>query len=63
MVGGLRAHLEQELSADWMVVEDASLLRGGCRIETSAGEIDATLQTRWQKLSAALAQDHEWVVT
>ena len=44
-----------------MVVEDASLLRGGCRIETSAGEIDATLQTRWQKLSAALAQDHEWV--
>jgi flagellar assembly protein FliH len=58
----LRAHLEQELSADWIVVEDASLLRGGCRIETSAGEIDATLQTRWQKLSAALAQDHEWVV-
>jgi flagellar assembly protein FliH len=43
------------------VVGDASLLRGGCRIETFAGEIDATLQTRWQKLSAALAQDHEWV--
>ena len=57
----LRTHLEQELSAGWMVVEDASLLRGGCRIETSAGEIDATLQTRWQKLGAALAQDHEWV--
>jgi flagellar assembly protein FliH len=57
----LRTHLEQELGAGWMVVEDASLLRGGCRIETSAGEIDATLQTRWQKLGAALAQDHEWV--
>jgi flagellar assembly protein FliH len=57
----LRAHLEKELGAGWIVVEDASLLRGGCRIETSAGEMDATLQTRWQKLGAALAQDHEWV--
>ena len=57
----LRAHLEQELGADWMLVEDPNLVRGGCRIETAAGEIDATMQTRWQKLSAALAQDHEWV--
>lgn len=57
----LRAHLEREPGADWIVVEDASLLRGGCRIETAAGEIDATLQTRWQKLSSALAQDHEWM--
>ena len=57
----LGAHLKQELGSEWMVVEDASILRGGCRIETSAGEIDATLQTRWQKLTAALAQDHEWL--
>lgn len=57
----LRSHLEKELGGDWIIVEDASILRGGCRIETSAGEIDATLQTRWQKLSAALAQDHEWL--
>lgn len=57
----LRSHLEKELGAEWMIVEDASLLRGGCRIETSAGEIDATLQTRWQKLCTALAQDHEWL--
>jgi flagellar assembly protein FliH len=57
----LGAHLGQELGAGWNVVEDANILRGGCRIETPAGEIDATLETRWQKLSAALAQDHEWV--
>jgi flagellar assembly protein FliH len=57
----LRSHLSQELGPDWVVVEDASILRGGCRIETSAGDIDATLQTRWQKLTAALAQDHEWM--
>ncbi len=57
----LRAHMDKELGAEWILVEDASILRGGCRVETSAGEIDATLQTRWQKLSAALAQDHEWL--
>ena len=57
----LGAHLSQELGGNWNVVEDANILRGGCRIETPTGEIDATLETRWQKLSAALAQDHEWI--
>lgn len=57
----LRTHLNQELDPEWLVVEDPSILRGGCRVETSAGEIDATLQTRWQKLTASLAQNHEWL--
>ena len=57
----LTTHLSQELDAGWSVVEDANILRGGCRIETPTGEIDATLETRWQRLSAALAQDHEWI--
>ena len=57
----LKTHLEQEPGPEWIVVEDASIARGGCRIETSAGDIDATLQTRWQKLTAALAQDHAWL--
>jgi flagellar assembly protein FliH len=57
----LGAHLSQELAADWMVVEDAGITRGGCRVETSACEIDASLEARWQKLTAALAQDHEWI--
>lgn len=58
----LATHLGSELGPEWSLVEDASIRRGGCRIETSAGEIDATLETRWQKLAAALAQDHEWIV-
>ena len=57
----LDLHLQKELGADWTVVEDASMARGGCRIESTAGEIDATLETRWHKLCAALAQDHEWI--
>ena len=54
-------HLGQEPSADWVVVEDAAIARGGCKIETAACEIDATLETRWQKLTAALAQEHDWL--
>jgi flagellar assembly protein FliH len=57
----LGTHLSQEPGGTWNVVEDANILRGGCRIETPTGEIDATLETRWQKLTTALAQDHEWV--
>jgi flagellar assembly protein FliH len=57
----LGEHLAQEIGAEWAIVEDPAVLRGGCRVETSACEIDATLETRWQKLSAALAQDHEWI--
>jgi flagellar assembly protein FliH len=57
----LGKHLGKELGPAWTVVEDAGITRGGCRIETSAGEIDATLETRWQKLCAALAQDQEWM--
>jgi flagellar assembly protein FliH len=57
----LATHSSGELDANWSVVEDANILRGGCRIETATGEIDATLETRWQKLSAALAQDHGWI--
>jgi len=57
----LRAQLTQELGESWTLVEDASLSRGGCRVETPVADVDATLETRWQKLAAALAQDHAWL--
>lgn len=57
----LGAHMTKELGAEWSVVEDPTVARGGCRVETGACEIDATLETRWQKLTAALAQDSEWI--
>jgi flagellar assembly protein FliH len=57
----LRTQLAQELGEAWSVVDDPLVLRGGCRIETPASDVDATLETRWAKLSAALAQDHEWL--
>jgi flagellar assembly protein FliH len=57
----LSVHLGKELGADWTIVEDNSITRGGCRIESATCEIDATLETRWQKVCAALAQDHQWI--
>jgi len=57
----LGAHIAKEIGTEWTIVEDPAITRGGCRVETSASEIDATLETRWQRLSAALAQEHEWI--
>jgi len=57
----LGANLAQDIGAEWAIVEDPAITRGGCRIETSACEIDAALETRWQKLCAALAQEHAWI--
>ena len=54
-------HLGQEPSGDWVIVEDPSITRGGCKLEAAACEVDATLETRWQKLTTALAQEHDWL--
>jgi flagellar assembly protein FliH len=43
------------------LVPDASVLPGGCRVETPRQAVDATVQTRWRKALAALGQDDAWV--
>lgn len=54
----VRLHLADELkSGPWRVLADESITRGGCRAETSFGEIDATLQTRWRRVAASLGRD------
>ncbi len=57
----LGRHLNAEGGAEWIIVEDPTLARGGCRVETLNCEIDASIETRWQKLTAALAQEHDWI--
>lgn len=47
--------LDQEaLQRPHRLVPDASLSRGDCVLETDEGAIDARLQTRWERVSAAL---------
>lgn len=38
-------------------VPDASIARGGCRVETAQNEVDATLATRWRRALGALGVD------
>jgi flagellar assembly protein FliH len=46
--------------AGWRLLVDDTVLRGGCRAETPFGAIDATVQTRWQRVAASLARDNAW---
>lgn len=58
----VREHIGDNLRQDgWRIVEDADLDRGGCRIETGTNQIDATTQTRWSRIAAALGQPGDWL--
>lgn len=58
----VRAHLaEHPPASGWLIVEDAQLACGGCRVETASGEVDATLQNRWRRVLAALGSTEEWM--
>ncbi|MBS0455140.1 MAG: flagellar assembly protein FliH [Proteobacteria bacterium] len=43
--------------AGWQVRVDDSISRGGCRVQCAGSEIDATLETRWERVTAALGGD------
>ncbi len=45
----------------WQLTADAQLEAGGCRVETASNQIDASLPTRWQRLTAALSKDSDWL--
>jgi len=58
----VRAYMaEHPAAAGWTLVEDASLARGGCRVQTASSDIDATLQSRWQRVVAALGSAEPWL--
>ncbi len=44
----------------WRIIDDARIARGGCRIELESGEIDATIDSRWRRLAAALGRNDNW---
>ena len=42
------------------VVGDAQIARGGCRIESDIGLVDATIDERWRRAVAALGSELPW---
>ena len=59
----VRGAMNEELEkSGWRVVEDASIARGGCKIDTASNQIDAQVASRWQRLAAALGRNNvEWL--
>jgi flagellar assembly protein FliH len=57
----VREHLASDLAQlPWRIVEDGKMERGGCRVESDSGEVDATLESRWKSLNEALGRDDNW---
>lgn len=44
-------------AAGWQVRADDTMTRGGCRVQSPSGELDASLETRWKNVTAALNLD------
>ena len=58
----VREAIGEELDkGGWRVVQDATLARGGCKVDTATNQIDAQLATRWERLSHALGKHSEWL--
>jgi flagellar assembly protein FliH len=51
----VKEYLGEDLqAAGWRIRPDARIKRGGCQVLAASGEHDATVETRWKRVSAAL---------
>ncbi|MES2150432.1 MAG: flagellar assembly protein FliH [Pseudomonadota bacterium] len=58
----VRQGIGEELEkGGWRVVEDSQIGRGGCKIDTASNQIDAQTASRWQRLTAALGKNVDWL--
>ena len=54
----VREHLKDQLEAGHhRLVADRDITRGGCRLDSVATEVDATVETRWQRGLRSIGQD------
>jgi flagellar assembly protein FliH len=58
----VRPHLDQVLDKNRLrIVEDVRIVRGGCLIETTQGDLDATLPARWRQVVQVLGSNRSWM--
>ena len=58
----VREGIAEELDkGGWRVIDDPTVERGGCKVDTASNQIDATVASRWQRLSLALGKDIDWI--
>ncbi|MDD4910890.1 MAG: flagellar assembly protein FliH [Sideroxydans sp.] len=46
----------------WKILEDSRLERGGARLETASSQLDASVESRWDRVMAAMGQEAKWLV-
>ena len=57
----VRKQMGEQLShAGWKIFTDTQIRRGGCRVETSHSNVDATVEARWKRIVEAIGQDKSW---
>lgn len=55
-------HMGEALAhAGWRPFADEQVERGGCRLEFSGGQVDATLATRWARVMSQLERADAWL--
>lgn len=51
----VQAHLGNEFAAaGWKLQPDDQISRGGCRVSSTSGELDATWERRWESITAQI---------
>lgn len=61
-VEAVKLNLAEELAeSGWLIIEDQTIERGGCMVETPSNQIDATNCVRWKRISNALGQPSDWL--
>ncbi|HUW26443.1 MAG TPA: flagellar assembly protein FliH [Gallionella sp.] len=57
----VRKQMGEQLShAGWKIFTDTRIQRGGCRVETSHSNVDATVEARWKRIVESIGQDKSW---
>jgi flagellar assembly protein FliH len=58
----IRGAIGEELDkGGWIVSDDPTIERGGCKIDTPSNQIDAQVQARWSRLAHAVGKNLDWL--
>lgn len=56
----VKGHLGAEFeAAGWQLQPDDTISRGGCRATSASGELDATLESRWESITQQVRRRHK----
>jgi flagellar assembly protein FliH len=58
----VKKHMGEHLaSAGWKIFPDTRIERGGCQVETAHSNVDASNETRWDRIVESIGHDKSWL--